>query len=306
MNPAFLLAATLTAAQPGSPAAEQPAAPRLVTAATRTDPEALSALQRPGEVVFSDGFEDDGSFRRYFEVRGLKEGHVRRTSDSALARRGAGALQVTAPARGGQASGSGATAWLGDAGYERLYLRLYIKFADDYDQGNLNHTGGSLAAVAACDRWAGMGSAGLRPRGDDRFNSRFEPWCDWRRLPPPGYLFLYTYWMEMARDSDGHYWGNMLGPAEAERLVPKRGRWYCLEHMLKANDPGQANGELAAWIDGRLYIHYTGIRWRSSPEVRLKRLDLGVYIHAAAQDNTVWFDEVAASTGYIGPLPGEP
>ena len=74
-------------------------------------------------------------------------------------------------------------------------------------------------AVVGADRWAGMGSAGIRPRGDDRFNSCCEPWCDWRKLPSPGYLILYTYWMEMARDRDGHYWGNMLGPVDAERMV---------------------------------------------------------------------------------------
>jgi hypothetical protein len=300
MRAALYLSVVLTAARAFAGADDAPA-PKLVTDATRGEPQALAALQRPGEVVFEDAFESDDSLKKYFEIRGLAEGRAKRTADPALAHSGSGALQLTAAARGGKESGSGATAWLGDNGYDRLYLRLYIRYAADYDQGNLNHTGGSLAAVAGHDRWAGMGTAGLRPRGDDRFNSRFEPWCDWRRLPPPGYLFLYTYWMEMARDRDGHYWGNMLGPAERERAVPARGRWHCLEHMIKANDVGQANGELAAWIDGKLYIHYTGIRWRSSAEVRLKRLDLGVYIHAAAQDNTVWYDDVVASTGYVGP-----
>ncbi len=280
-------------------------APALVTAATRADPQALAALERPGRVVFEDGFETDASFDNYFEVRGRKEGLVVRDVLAGRAHRGGGALRVTAAARGGRESGAGATGWLGAEGYDRLHLRLCIRYAEDYDQGNLNHTGGSLAAVAGGNRWAGMGSAGQRPRGDDRFNSRFEPWCDWRRLPPPGYLFLYTYWMEMARDRDGHYWGNMLGPEEAERFVPQRGRWVCLEHMIKANDVGQANGELAAWIDGRLYVHYTNIRWRSAADVRLKRFDLGVYIHACAQDNTVWFDDVALGTGYIGPPPAE-
>lgn len=294
---AALPAACGLAAEAGEPAPE----PRLVTAATRGSPQALSELQRPGEIFFEDRFESDASLTNYFEIRGLKEGFARRVSDPALAHSGSGAMRFTAPARDGRESGAGATGWFGPEGRDRVHLRLFIRYAEDYDQGNLNHTGGSLAAVAGRDRWAGMGSAGLRPRGDDRFNSRFEPWCDWRRLTPPGYLFLYTYWMDMKQDRDGHYWGNMLGPAKPERFVPRRGRWYCLEHMIQANDAGQANGELAAWIDGRLYIHYTGIRWRSSPDVRLKRFDIGVYIHQAAQDNTVWYDDVALSTGYIGP-----
>ena len=32
-----------------------------------------------------------------------------------------------------------------------------------------------------------------------------------------------------------------------------------------------------------------------------RRFDLGVYVHAAAKDNTVWYDDVALSSGYIGP-----
>jgi hypothetical protein len=293
----------LVNAVPGAEAQDAAAfpAPHLVSAETRGNPQALADLQKPGKIFFEDDFESDASLKNYFEIRGLKEGSAKRVIDAKLAHTGTGAMQLTAVAMDGKESGAGATGWFGPEGHDRVHLRLYIKYAADYDQGNLNHTGGSLAAVAGTDRWAGMGSAGIRPRGDDRFNSRFEPWCDWRKLPPPGYLFLYTYWMEMARDRDGHHWGNMLGPDASERVIPRRGQWYCLEHMIKANDAGQSNGELAAWIDGKLYIHYQGIRWRSSPDVRLKRFDLGVYVHAAAKDNTVWYDDVALSTGYIGP-----
>ncbi len=279
--------------------------PRLVTAQTRADGGALALLQTTGEVFFEDDFESEASLSKYFEIRGLQEGAVKVVRGAANAHSGSGSLQVTAVSRSGSSSGAGATAWFGPRGYDRVHLRLYIKFAADYNQGNLNHTGGSLAAVSGSGRWDGMGSAGIRPRGDDRFNSRFEPWCDWQRITPPGYLFLYTYWMEMKRDPDGHYWGNMLGPEERERFVPERGRWYCLEHMIKANDPGEANGELAAWIDGSLYIHYTDIRWRSTAALRLKRFDIGVYVHKSERNNTVWYDDIALSTGYIGPLGGK-
>jgi len=207
-------------------------------------------------------------------------------TDAKLAHSGEGAIQFTAMARSGRESGVGASGWFGPAGYDRVYFRRYVKFAADYDQGNLNHVGGGLAAVAGTDRWRAMGSAGIRPRGDDHFHSAFEPWRDWGRYTAPGYMFLYTYWMDMKRDPDGHYWGNMLGPADTERIVLQRERWYCLEHMIQANDVGTANGELAAWIDGKLYIHYKGFRWRTSADVKLKRFNIGVYVHQATKDNT--------------------
>ncbi len=276
--------------------------PVLATAQTRADAAALAELEKPGEIFFSDDFESDASLKKYFEIRGLKEGHAKLVGDAKLAHGGSGAIQFTAVNRDGKESGAGASGWFGPDGCDRVYFRRYIRFAADYDQGNLNHVGGGLAALKGADRWFAMGSAGLLPKGDEHFNSNFEPWRDWGRQSAPGYMFLYTYWMEMKRDPDGHFWGNMLGPEECERITLARDRWYCLEHMIKANDPGKANGELAAWIDGRLYIHYTAIQWRTAADVKLKRFDVGVYVHQARKDNTVWYDDVALSTGYIGPV----
>ena len=294
----WLVAAAWIAAAPAS----EPY-PRLVTAETRANPAALAALQKPGAVILEDDFETPASLKKYFEIRGAKEGRARLAAEPGLAHGGSGAFAVTAVARDGRESGAGASGWLGPAGYDCVYFRRYLKFAADYDQGNLNHVGGGLAAVAGADRWRAMGGAGIRPQGDDHFTCAFEPWRDWGRLPAPGYMFLYAYWMDMQIDPDGHYWGNMLGPATEERLVLQRNRWYCLEHMLKANTAGQADGELAAWIDGKLYIHYAGLRWRSSADVKLKRFDIGVYVHQARRDNTVWYDDVVLSTGYVGPVP---
>jgi len=287
-------------AQAAAPDDESRPYPRLVTAQTRADAQARAALERPGEVFFRDDFESPESLTKYFEIRGLKDGRARLVTGAELAHSGTGAIQFTAPARNGRESGAGASGRFGPEGYRRVHFRRYIKFAADYDQGDLNHVGGGLAAVAGADRWRAMGSAGICPRGDDHFKSSFEPWRNWGRYPAPGYLFLYTYWMDMKRGRDGHYWGNMLGPAEDERVVLERDRWYCLEHMIQANDVGQANGELAAWIDGKLYVHYTGLRWRTSDDVKLKRFNLGVYVHHAEKDNTVWYDDVALSTGYLG------
>jgi hypothetical protein len=287
--------AVLAAQEPA--AAERPY-PALVTAATRADPAALARLERPGEVVFVDRFESEESFAGWFEVQGRKEG--RAVIDREQVHGGKGALKLTAKANDGQSSGASAVRWLGNAGHDCLHLRYWIRYAKDYDQGNLNHTGGSLAGVAGDFQWAGMGTAGQRPAGDDHFSTRVEGWRDWRRTAAPGWLFCYAYWMDMKRDRDGNYWGNMMGPAEGERIVPARDRWLCVEQRVQVNTVGKADGELAVWLDGKLYLHYTGFRWRSSEEVRLKRTALMVYVHAAEQDNTVSYDDVVVATGYVG------
>ena len=280
--------------------------PREVTEQTLADSQALARLESPGSVFFSDEFESDASLQSYFEIRGLDDGRARLISEGGSVRRGSGAIGFSAPEKGGQSSGSGASLWFGPEGYETVYFRRYIKFAADYNQGNMNHTGGGLAGVAGTNKWGGMGQAGIRPTGEDRFTSAFEPWRDWQRVAAPGYMFLYTYWMDMKASPDGNYWGNFMEPAVERRVVPERDRWYCFEQMISCNDIGEANGELAAWIDGQLYVHHVGFRWRTSEDVRIKRADIGIYIHEARRDNVVWYDDVSLSTGYIGPLPGAP
>lgn len=278
--------------------------PRLVTAETLSYPSALARLQEPGQILFSDGFERASSLNSYFEVQGQKEGLAKIETAPGLARTGAGCLSLAAPDRNGEASGSSVHFALKN-GHEKLHVRTFMKFAADYDQGNLNHTGPGLSGYAGPNKWAAMGKAGLRPKGDDRFSTRLEPWIDYRREKPPGWLFAYTYWMDMKQDRDGNYWGNFLGPNPQERFIPPRGRWICLELMVKLNsfDRGRwgFDGELAAWLDGRLYLHYKGIRWRSSPEVLLRNFALDIYIHSATGRNQVWFDDVVLSTGYVGP-----
>jgi len=282
---------------------KEPSCPVLVTGKTRSTPKALAALEKPGRIVFTDGFESPKSFEKYFEIGGRKDGRAVLETDVRLAHSGRGAIRLTAPARDGKSSGAGANAWLGPKGYDQLYFRRYIKFAKDYDQGNLNHTGGGLAGVAGTGKWDGMGKAGIRPTGEDRFTSRLEPWRDWGRCAAPGYMFCYTYWMDMKPGrAEGQHWGNMLGPKKADRIVPKRGEWVCLEHMIKVNTIGKADGELAAWIDGKLYLHYRGFRWRKTERLRLKRFTIDIYIHKARQNNVVWYDDVVLSTGYIGPM----
>ncbi|MCB9880100.1 MAG: hypothetical protein H6835_21105 [Planctomycetes bacterium] len=316
---ALLPAGGAFAQEPAAEAAREAPAPIEVTAATRADAKALARLQQPGRVLFHDEFEADASFRSYFEIQGQKEGRVAIERDAAIVHGGLGALRLTSTSRDGASCGAGPVLWLPKVierregeqapSLDTVHLRYWIRYAADYDQGNLHHTGGSLSGVAGDFMWTGMGGAGKCPPGDESFSTRVEGWRDWQRLPPPGYLHCYSYWHEMRRGNDGHYWGNMLTASQPEqRVVPERAKWQCVELRVAANtvgdDGAQRDGELAVWLDGALYLHFTGIAWRTSAAVLLKRVGLLCYVHEARRDNTVWFDDVVVATGYIGP--GEP
>ncbi len=64
----------------------------------------------------------------------------------------------------------------------------------------------------------------------------------------------YCYWHEMgASPPRGNTWGNSF--LHDPQLKVKREEWICVELMLKLNQPGQRDGEMALWIDGKLLSH---------------------------------------------------
>lgn len=144
---------------------------------------------------------------------------------------------------GGEGSGSHLYRRLGD-GYDRLHYRFYVKFAPDCAPiHHFFHVGGYNPPTA----WP-QGGAGERPRGGERFTTGIEPFGNaWQ-------WDYYAYWMEMRGSPPrGQTWGNNF--IHNPELAVKKGEWECLEVMLQLNDPGESNGEMALWIDGRLVSH---------------------------------------------------
>jgi len=238
--------------------------------------EPESALEEPGTIFFEDDFED-GDYDDWFDAYGPPEV----IDNTQTAHSGSRALKCTAIYNDGNSSTSSIKYWF-HPGYDKVYFRWFCKFDSTFDQGWGMHFC-SLYAVEGDNKWNQMGQAGIKPDGDDRFGSGFEPWSDWETLTPPGQMQFYAYWHEMLPDNSGPYWGNVFYPDTV--IIPERGRWYCMEMMIKANDAGHDNGEIAAWIDGELYMHYTGFNWRTTNELKIKRISLGIYIHNNPKDN---------------------
>lgn len=125
-------------------------------------------------------------------------------------------------------------------GYEKLHIRFYVKFDPQCAPiHHFFHVGGYHPATP----WP-QGGAGQRPRGDERFSTGVEPHGDawvWD---------YYTYWVEMRGSPPrGQTWGNSF-IRDPEWKV-ERGKWICMELMMKMNEVGDTNGELALWIDGK-------------------------------------------------------
>ena len=183
-------------------------------------------------------------------------------------------------------------------GRDLTYIRWYVKFAEDFDQGRGMH----WVQFWACrpdDPRSVLGGAGRRPDGTDRFITTLDP-KPVEGVPPPGQLAFYTYWPDMKQSASGYYWGNFFYPETP--FTVERGRWYCFEVMVKANEPGKKDGEQALWVDGEKIMHNSGFRWRDVETLKLNMVMFGLYIGYCEKDCTYWIDDVVISTDSVGPM----
>jgi predicted amidohydrolase len=130
-------------------------------------------------------------------------------------------------------------------GYEKLYGRFYVKF--DPDCAPIHHFGTTLGGNRPPTPWPSV-RAGEPPAGDKSF---------WVGIEPFGKSWVwdyYTYWCEMRGSPPrGQTWGNSF--VRDPKLKVERGRWSCVELMVKMNDVGDTNGEMAFWLDGKPIGH---------------------------------------------------
>ena len=169
-----------------------PSYPIDVTARTLADPAELSRLETPGDVFLTEGFESPDALERFINLREHERGAQTITTDAAVLHSGNGALRLETLDSDGKASDAGVSLWFGP-GHDTLYFRTWIRFAEDYDQGRGNHVAGTLWGWGGDDPSGGMGNAGKRPDGTDRFSAGFEPSKERGKYDPPGAMGLYTY-----------------------------------------------------------------------------------------------------------------
>lgn len=140
----------------------------------------------------------------------------------------------------------------------------------------------------------------------------------------PGYCALYVYWPKQ-RSSYGDHWypdgfvvpyDNSIGnrgewlsfPGEypdfkpMPNFVPQRGRWYCYELMVRANSPGQRDGEAKYWIDGKLVSDFPDLSVRSITTLKMDEANIALHAGRSERVNKKWYDNVVIAKQYIGPM----
>jgi hypothetical protein len=255
-------------------------------------------IERDPRVIFAEDFEKGplSEISRRWGEASNKDGQVLALANEVPpGSLGGHSLRVTAVL--GENTGGHLYTQLARA-EDTVFARFYVRFAPDAEY---IHHFVTLGGYWPATRWP-QGGAGERPQGGDRVTVGIEPTGDYGRYSAPGIWNFYTYWHEMKPAPDGKYWGNSFAVPDAP-VIP-RGRWICVEFMLKHNTPGQPDGEQAFWIDGKLLGHWKGINWRKTEQLRANALTVESYITdrwTKKPMNVVFFDNVVIARRYIGP-----
>ncbi len=201
--------------------------------------------------------------------------------------------------------------------FDQLYFRAWVRFAEDH---RYVHHFLSIGGSQPDDYWY-HGTAGCLPNGEISMGTTVDFKEDTHES------HFYTYSPDMSCDTNcGNYmdvaavceecaskglptcddqqqccWGNHFGPSTPHYFPV--GEWFCLEMMMKANTPGQIDGEMAYWVGDQLIYQQGGMMWRTISDLALNRIRVQHYItesDANGHSNRAWFDDVVVSTERIG------
>jgi hypothetical protein len=194
-----------------------------------------------------------------------------------------------------------------------LFLRYYSKFQPPYDVVGSSHNGSSISAHYTVN---GKSTPGVPADGTNKFLANLENWRGEAATASPGDLNIYVYHPEQRDIWGDHFFPTGLvmpntslafdfGPDFVARpdLIPDLDRWYSYELMVKANTPGQRDGRIAAWLDGKLVMDFPNLRLRDVATLTIDRFAICFHIKSNPNgESKKWYDNVVAATDYIGPV----
>jgi hypothetical protein len=272
-------------------------------------------IDKAPAVLFADDFESDSSvadLRTKWDVL-INESNLS-IADGADSERGRGkSLLLTIPKR--ETPLATGVAKLLAPTQNVLFLRWYVKFDRGWFVPGASVHNGSTMSSQYFDH--GRATPGVRADGRNKFLVSFEN--ENSVGDSPGNMNVYIYWPGQSDRWGDHFFpsGRVLPASETRSgeatfgkkfearpdFSPQVDRWYCYEYMVKANTPGQRDGRVALWVDGKLIADFPNLRLRDVATLEIDRFGLDLYIaNNKARPNRKWVDDVVAATSYIGPV----
>ncbi len=133
--------------------------------------------------------------------------------------------------------------------FDKSYLKCTIEYQVMFPAGFDFVKGGKLPGLCGGTSPAG----GKKSDGSDGFSARIM----WRER---GEIFQYMYWMERAQEKN---WGDDFPWKDLESKEQKSfgfipGQWHTLKTEITMNAPGERDGQIISWLDGKLALDQKG------------------------------------------------
>lgn len=178
---------------------------------------------------------------------------------------------------------------------EEIYFRYYLRFSDDWEtpgRGKMPGFGGTYDRAG----WGGRQSDGTNGWSARGYFATVQGGAFGEAIP----LGHYVYHADMLDHSgDGVFW------QKDYRGFVKKNQWYSVEQYLRMNTPGQNDGILRVWVDGRLAYEKEDWRWRDIASLKIEKIWMNVYhggLDVADKDVHLYIDNVVIAKQYIGPM----
>jgi len=178
-----------------------------------------------------------------------------------------------------------------------VYVRTYLRLADDFLMGTANQLK-LLSIKGGAKPENAYGGAGRRPTGHDKFSVTLAL-DNWRKL----HFYLYH-----PDQRGGHGEWVYCQPSFFRKAGLSRGKWYCVELMLKNNTPGRKDGQITASLDGTQIGKIEKLRFRDVSAVKIRRFTVENYFggnnvsDTSPKDQRLYIDNYVVSTKPIGCL----
>lgn len=166
---------------------------------------------------------------------------------------------------------------------------LWLSYRVAPEAGWVPVQGGKLAGLAG----GAANTGGNSPQGGEGFSARNM----WRSA---GDLVQYTY----HRNQPGRYGEDFRYRADGAPVTLTPGQWRTVVHHVRLNTPGQRDGSIRAFVDGRLVLEQGGLELRGAGHsFSIDKVMVGGFYggnsRSWAPPHTTYlqFDDVVVSTG---------
>lgn len=255
------------------------------------------------EWLFCEDFEGSTFLSQWQEVS-FPERKARETNKANVFE-GASSLKLTFPPGSTDGAGWMHYWWTPATDQNEVFMRWYVKYSNGFNYGGWDVKMAGLEAHLPGVKY--RPGAGYVPDGTWYQSRLFSLGVNNGAGAGPKQPVFYYYHPDQKTNYGDVGAQNRNLPA----VTFADDRWYCLEIRVKPNTvatnsngtyTGLYDGEQTLWIDGVEKGHYSGIRWRTKPTVKINDLYHSAWVGQprASANQYRWEDNYVVSTARIG------